>query len=341
MASDTPRRPRGESTPGSRGRRTPRSARNPRAGSNPRDGSDPRDGRDPRAGRDPRDGRDPRSGAFDPRAARAERIERSEQMRRSGRQDPRRRGGRGQSRTRASLSLDQIIEAAIATLDAVGAEKVTLRGLAAQLDSGVASLYWYASGKDELMAIVADELLGRALDDADALIADGLATPPVFAAYPEMVPAEATSTATAEALRDVRRLVLCLFVQMIEHRWLAGQLIKAGPDEHNSLSYWERIGQALQRTELDLTSQFHASLTVVNYASGMGAEVSQSAIDRESMEDTEAEFAEQIDRWASFDEEEFPFVHSVLGEFAKFDEKSEFIVGLDLVLSGIERLSWG
>lgn len=221
------------------------------------------------------------------------------------------------------------------------AEKVTLRGLAAQLDSGVASLYWYASGKDELMAIVADELLGRALDDADALIAEGAPTPLMFAAYPALGPAEATSPATAEALLDIRRLVLCLFVQMIEHRWLAGQLIKAGPDERNSLSYWERIGQALQKTELDLTSQFHASLAVVNYASGTGAEVSQSAIDREAMDDTDAEFAEQIDRWASFDEAEFPFVHSVLGEFAKFDEKSEFIVGLDLVLSGIERLSWG
>lgn len=267
-------------------------------------------------------------------------MERSARAGAAGRNDPRRRGGRGQSRARASLSLEQIIEAAIATLDAVGSEKVTLRGLAAQLDSGVASLYWYASGKDELMAIVADELLGRALDETDRLIAADESAPPVFSDYPGFEPDQATSTATVEALSDVRRLVLCLFVQMIEHRWLAGQLIKAGPDEPNSLTYWERIGQALQRTELDLTSQFHASLAVVNYASGMGAEVSQGAIDREAMDDTDAEFAEQIDRWASFNEEEYPFVHSVLGEFAKFDEKSEFVMGLDLVLSGIERLTW-
>ncbi|WP_210604338.1 TetR/AcrR family transcriptional regulator [Brevibacterium oceani] len=310
--------------------------------------------------RRPGGGTDPRSAGPDPRTARAARIQRSAQAREAGqarraaaqahgaaarargagRADLRRRGGGRQPRARASLSLDQIIEAAIATLDAVGAEKVTLRGLAAQLDSGVASLYWYASGKDELMAIVADELLGRALDDADELIDAGEATPSMFADYPGIDLGEATSEVTAEALADIRRLVLCLFVQMIEHRWLAGQLIKAGPDEPNSLTYWERVGQALQRTELDLTTQFHASLAVVNYASGMGAEVSQGAIDRDAMDDADAEFAEQIDRWSSFDEQEFPFVHSVLGEFAKFDAKSEFIVGLHLVLSGIERLTW-
>ncbi|MFE1084915.1 TetR/AcrR family transcriptional regulator [Brevibacterium sediminis] len=326
MASDTPRRPRGG--PGSHDRGDdPRPAgRNPRSG-----GHAPRPGnRDQLSAR-----RDPRgTGRNDPRSA--GRVPRSD-----GRNDPRRRGGRRQPRARASLSLDQIIEAAIAALDAVGSEKVTLRGLAAQLDSGVASLYWYASGKDELMAIVADELLGRALDEADDLIAANESAPAMFADYPDLDTDPATSSVTVEALRDVRRLVLCLFVQMIEHRWLAGQLIKAGPDEPNSLTYWERIGQALQRTELDLTTQFHSSLAVVNYASGMGAEVSQGAIDREAMDDADAEFAKQIDRWASVDEEDFPFVHSILGEFSKFDEKSEFIVGLHLVLSGIERLTWG
>lgn len=253
---------------------------------------------------------------------------------------PQRRGGRETSRTRASLSLDQIIEAAVTTLDAVGAEKMTLRGLAAQLDSGVASLYWYASGKDQLMAIVADELLGRALDEAEELERAGLPQPKPFAKYPLPAPDERTSAATAEALVRIRRLVLCLFVQMLDHPWLAFQLIKTGPDEQNSLSYWELVGQALQTMELDPTDQFHASLAVVNYASGMGAEVSQGAIYRDAVDDPEAEFADQISHWASLDEAKFPFVHSVLDEFRKFDDRSEFVKGLDLILSGLERLTW-
>lgn len=80
------------------------------------------------------------------------------------------------------------------------------------------------------------------------------------------------------------------------------------------------VGQALQKMELNLSTQLHPSMVVAGYASGMGAEVSQRAI---------------------------PFVHSVLGEFQNLDEGSEFIIGLelvlsglDLVLSGLERLSW-
>lgn len=258
----------------------------------------------------------------------------------TGGTDPRRRGGRRMSRSRASLSLETIIDAAISTLDTVGAEKVTLRGLAAELQSGVASLYWYASGKDELMAIVADELLGRALEEATSLEESGMTGPPTFADYPLPEPDARTSASTGEGLVQIRRLVLCLFIQMLEHRWLAGQLIKAGPDEQNSLTYWERIGQALQKMELSVTRQFHASLAVVNYASGMGAEVSQGAINREAADDADAEFAEQIDHWSSFSPEQFPFVHSVLEEFQNFDDKSEFVAGLDLLLSGIERQTW-
>ena len=252
----------------------------------------------------------------------------------------RRRGGRGEARTRTSLSLEQIIAAAITTLDAVGAEKMTLRGLAAQLDSGVASLYWYASGKDQLMAIVSDELLGRALDEAEALERADQPHPKQFENYPPPEPDGRTSTGTAEGLLQIRRLVLCLFAQMIEHRWLASQLIKAGPDEQNSLSYWELVGQALQNSGLDLTRQLQASMVVSTYASGMGAEVSQRAIEREAAEDAEAQHTAQIDHWASFSEEDFPFVHSVLGEFENLDEASDFVMGLDLVLSGLERLTW-
>ncbi|KTR80701.1 TetR family transcriptional regulator, partial [Rothia kristinae] len=73
------------------------------------------------------------------------------------------RASRRPARRRATLSVEAIVDAAIGFLDREGAEKLTLRALAASLDSGVASLYWYASGKDELMAMVADEVLGRAL----------------------------------------------------------------------------------------------------------------------------------------------------------------------------------
>lgn len=231
------------------------------------------------------------------------------------------------------------METAIAMLDRDGIEKMTLRALAAELDSGVASLYWYASGKDELMAVVADELLGRALAENDRLAAAGTSTPEPFTEYPAPEPAPQTSPATAAALVELRRLVLCLFAQMLEHRWLAAQLMAAGPDQENSLMFWERVGQPLQRTELHLREQFHASLALVNYASGMGVEISQRLDTRQDAERQE-EFEEQVAEWDRSDAARFPFVHSVLGEFRAHDDRSEFIAGLHMLLSGLERRTW-
>ncbi|RKQ35397.1 TetR/AcrR family transcriptional regulator [Kocuria tytonis] len=232
------------------------------------------------------------------------------------------------------------MDTAIAVLDRDGAQRLTLRGLAAELGSGVASLYWYAAGKDELMAMVADEVLGRALHEFHALRDAGRTGPEQFADFPAPEPDPRTTRATSAALADLRRLSLCLFAQMLEHRWLAGQLINAGPDEENALRTWECTGQILQQMELDPTQQFHASLAVTNYASGMGAEISQRQ-DLRDAEDAEQMFREQLERWDRASTREFPFVHSILGEFRRHDDRSEYIAGLNLLLSGIERQTWG
>lgn len=231
------------------------------------------------------------------------------------------------------------MEAAIAALDRDGAEKLTLRSLAAELNSGVASLYWYASGKDDLMAVVADEVLGRALAEYQRLVRKGRVAPEDFAKFPLPAADQRTSAATASALTELRTLSLCLFAQMLRHRWLAGQLIQAGPDKPNALRTWEATGQILQRMELTTAQQFHASLSITNYASGMGAEISQRQDQREA-EDAEQMFREQLERWDHASTQEFPFVHSVLGEFRRHDDRSEFVAGLELLLSGIERLTW-
>ncbi|WP_243155714.1 TetR/AcrR family transcriptional regulator [Kocuria sp. TGY1127_2] len=249
--------------------------------------------------------------------------------------------GRGMARQRASLSLDSILETAIATLDREGAEKLTLRGLAADLNSGVASLYWYASGKEELMALAADELLGRALRENEILDSSGTPTPAGFADFSTPAPDPRTSEQTVDALMRLRRLILCLFAQMLGHPWLAAQLIKAGPDEHNSFMYWETVGQQLLRMELSRSQQFHASLAVINYASGMGAEIAEGAKEIADLESREEGFIDQIREWEASDPEEFPFVHAILGEFGKMDDRSQFIAGLDLLLSGLERQTWG
>lgn len=248
-------------------------------------------------------------------------------------------GGRGHGRSRTTLSLEAILEAAISTLDREGAEKLTLRGLAAELQSGAASLYWYASGKEELLALASNELLGRALAEDEHLQRLGHNAPSGFSEHEPLSPDARTSAESAHALVNLRRMVLCLMEQMLEHRWLAHQLLKSGPDQENSLMFWEKIGQQLMHMELTLSERFHASLALVNYASGMGAEVSQ----RDVYEDQEVEkelFDEQVAEWSHSDPAQYPFVHSVLGEFRHHDDRSELVAGLDLLLLGLERQTW-
>src|SRR5262245_51830665 len=62
---------------------------------------------------------------------------------------------------RASLHRDRVIETAIAILDAEGPQALTFRRLAAELDAGVATLYWHVENKEALLQLALDRVLGE------------------------------------------------------------------------------------------------------------------------------------------------------------------------------------
>ncbi|WAL69128.1 TetR/AcrR family transcriptional regulator [Amycolatopsis cynarae] len=67
-----------------------------------------------------------------------------------------------------ALTREGIVATAVAVMRAEGLEKVTMRRLAQELDTGPASLYVYVSNTAELHAAVLDELLGEVdLDPAE------------------------------------------------------------------------------------------------------------------------------------------------------------------------------
>ncbi|TDV57496.1 TetR/AcrR family transcriptional regulator [Actinophytocola oryzae] len=69
---------------------------------------------------------------------------------------------------KAALSRDGIIATAVAVMRAEGLEKVTMRRLAQELDTGAASLYVYVANTAELHAAILDELLGEVDLDTEA-----------------------------------------------------------------------------------------------------------------------------------------------------------------------------
>jgi AcrR family transcriptional regulator len=66
------------------------------------------------------------------------------------------------------ITLDRIVGAALTVLEAGGEEALTMRRVADELDTGAASLYRHVAGREELIVLVVDHVLGTAsvtLDD--------------------------------------------------------------------------------------------------------------------------------------------------------------------------------
>ena len=75
------------------------------------------------------------------------------------------RGGRStRTKERASHSLESVLAEAVAILDESGAQGLTIRALATRLGGGAASIYWYVSGREELLDLAADSVLAGVLE---------------------------------------------------------------------------------------------------------------------------------------------------------------------------------
>ncbi|MGY4769214.1 TetR/AcrR family transcriptional regulator C-terminal domain-containing protein [Kribbella sp. CWNU-51] len=59
---------------------------------------------------------------------------------------------------RETLSREQIVQTAMATLDAEGLAGLSIRKLAAKLGAGATSLYWHVPTKDDLIDLLIDEI---------------------------------------------------------------------------------------------------------------------------------------------------------------------------------------
>src|SRR5215469_9669276 len=63
--------------------------------------------------------------------------------------------------SRAPLDRERLVRAALALLDEVGLDDLSMRRLAERLGVTAASFYWYVRNKDELLALLADTITGE------------------------------------------------------------------------------------------------------------------------------------------------------------------------------------
>jgi AcrR family transcriptional regulator len=110
------------------------------------------------------------------------------------------------------VTLDRIVAGALELIDRAGLGALSMRNLAAELETGTTTLYRYVSGKDEVLVLAADAVLGETVPRLPAVdgvgwrevleaLAHSMRT--VLAAHPNLAPVFATAVPVGpNSLRD-------------------------------------------------------------------------------------------------------------------------------------------
>jgi AcrR family transcriptional regulator len=215
------------------------------------------------------------------------------------------------SSRRTSLSLDAVVAAAIDVLDESGVAGLTMRRVADRLDTGAASLYAYVSGRDELLELVFDELIGRVpLPDPDpAIWRDQLR---------QMLRdlREILSSHRDAALAGLGRIVT-------SPRALAGSETLVAVMRAGGLSD-KAVALGLDQLTLYVCAcAFEAGL--FDHSGMTSAEVAQY-------------FAEVHAFYGALPTDRFPVLSSVAPSMAGYDEHARFEFGLDVLIAGLEAV---
>jgi AcrR family transcriptional regulator len=220
---------------------------------------------------------------------------------------------RAGTRVRVSHSLESVLSEAVALLDESGSQGLTIRALAARLGGGLASIYWYVSGRDELLDLAADSVLAGVLD----AVAD---------------------VASDDPIADLRAIATALFDTIVDRPWLGAYAMRDTGRQVHSLKLYERMGEQVMRLDLTPRQCFHATSAVVGFVIGTAADMGQELPDvvASGELDQQQYLATATEQWRALDPAEFPFVHHIVDEFAGHDDRDQFRAGLDLLLAGLE-----
>lgn len=181
-------------------------------------------------------------------------------------------------RGRPQLSRAEIVTAAVALLDAEGLEGFSMRRLGAALEAGATSLYFYVDGKDELLDLAMDEVLGE------------VALPGPEVGWRE---------AAAGFAREMRRM-------LVRHHWvigLFGTRMAIGP---KALRFSDRFIGVFSAAGFSGRDVAWASSLLMSHA--VGAAAGEAAYRRatEGLDGGQADVVKRLDPYIASRAEEFP-----------------------------------
>lgn len=247
-----------------------------------------------------------------------DRHERRRERQVAGHVSRRREHGGRPGRLARGLEVDDIVTAGVAIADAEGAEAVSMRRIARELEVGTMSLYWYVSSKDEL-----DQLML------------------------ERVQAEAEAPEPSGDWRaDLRGYARNTRAALLRHPWAIDFLGIGPPSGPNDARNGERLMGALDGLGLDIVTAMRVLLMVGTYVMGAALREIQEIRWQHSAAEaaaglTEGEITEFIAEYSRRIRESgrYPHLARILDAGVDpdspetRDERFEF--GLDCVLDGI------
>lgn len=214
---------------------------------------------------------------------------------------------RGRARREDSLSRERIVAAAVEMLDSVGESRLTVRGLAAELRTGLGALYWHVDNKGDVLAAATEAVL------ADALAGD----------TGEQSPEDA-----------IRAIALGVFDAFDTHPWIGAQLTRL-ESQATTVRIFERLGRQVQALGVAEETQFDAASTLVNYILGVAGQNAALAASVEPGTDRDTVLANVSSEWAGLDAEEFAFTRGIASRLPGHDDRDQFLAGVGFILAGI------
>jgi AcrR family transcriptional regulator len=221
------------------------------------------------------------------------------------------------ARVRRTLTQEVVVAAAIKILDAEGIDALTFRRLAADLEVGVASLYWHVASKEVLLDLALNSAAGE-----------------IFAKLPLLTGPDVIRDWPGNWQPLARGFAVTLYEGLCERPWTATQQLSSGDRGPYQMRLWDYLGRIAFGAGFSDTDAFYAMSAILSYVLGfaiqqLASASAPSAEERESYLDNMGEFL------GTLDADEFPAIRRIAHIFATHSEQDQFEAGLDMLLRGI------
>ena len=209
--------------------------------------------------------------------------------------------------SRAPLTRERVLRAAVALADEAGIDSLTMRELGLRLGVEAMSLYNHAANKDDILDGMVDLVVGEIALPADpadwkeAMRQRAISARAVFSLHP-----------WASVLMDSRQ--------------------SSGPAR---LHYFDWVVGTLRRAGFSLELAARAFSLVDSYIYGFGRQQLNMTVGGATPEETTEAFLRAIPA------DEYPYLRQMVIGYANengYDDSADFEFGLDLILGGLERL---